>query len=252
MLLFFEGTSLARQRKAKSIRDELAQQMELSVKQRLRAEKLYGLSIMDPLTGLHNRRFGEDRLKEEITRAERNGDQLAVIFFDLDYFKEINDQYGHAAGDMALKEFSRKLKRAIRACDIPVRVGGDEFFVILPECPREKVDLILSRIGSPTFKFNGEMLTVRYSVGRAHYQVCDTVETLLARADEMLYEAKASRSGAHARPSAEPEPQKFDGPISLADDIDDGALFAEGQSQRTHTNVAVQGSPSQLGLPTKS
>ena len=161
--------------------------------QRIRANKLYDLSILDPLTGLHNRRFGEQRLEEELARSERNGDPLAVLLFDLDYFKEINDQFGHAAGDAALKEFSRRLKRAIRACDVPVRIGGDEFLVILPECPREKVDKILERIGTPEIRLNGQVISIRYSVGRAHHQVCDTTESMLHRADEILYAAKASR-----------------------------------------------------------
>ena len=120
------------------VRNRLTEQLGMSIKQRIRADKLYGLSILDPLTGLHNRRFGEERLKEEIIRAERNSDPLAVIILDLDHFKEINDQFGHPAGDVALKAFSRRLRKAIRACDVPVRIGGDEFLVILPECPREK------------------------------------------------------------------------------------------------------------------
>src|SRR5450755_3297682 len=166
----------------------------MSIKQRIRADKLYGLSILDPPTGLHNRRFGEERLKEEIIRAERNSDPLAVIILDLDHFKEINDQFGHPAGDIALKAFSRRLRKAIRACDVPVRIGGDEFLIILPECPREKVDVILSRIGSPEVELNRSKVSVGYSVGRAQYQVNDTTKTLLERADKVLYTEKHARS----------------------------------------------------------
>ena len=185
--------TIRRHKNTKAIRDKLSQQLDISIKQRIRAEKLYGLSILDPLTGLHNRRFGEERLKEEIARAERNSDALALLLLDLDYFKEINDQFGHAAGDLALKAFSRKLRKAIRAVDVPVRLGGDEFLIILPECPRENVDVILSRIGSPQIEFNGETITIGYSVGRSHYQVCDTPETLISRADDTLYVQKADR-----------------------------------------------------------
>jgi diguanylate cyclase (GGDEF)-like protein len=70
------------------------------------------------------------------------------VLIDLDYFKEINDQFGHAVGYLALKEFSRSLRKAIRACDMPVRLGGDEFLLVLPECPRDKVIVILQRIGT--------------------------------------------------------------------------------------------------------
>jgi len=193
LLLTLQAYDLARHSRTMSVRDHLAKQLKVAVKQRIRADKLYDLSILDPLTGLHNRRFGEQRLAEEVSRSERNGDPLAVLLFDLDYFKLINDQFGHAAGDAALKEFSRKLKRAIRACDVPVRIGGDEFLVILPECPREKVDIILDRIGASEVRFDRQVISIRYSVGRAHYQICDTSQTMLQRADEVLYLEKASR-----------------------------------------------------------
>jgi diguanylate cyclase (GGDEF)-like protein len=116
-----------------------------------------------------------------------------VLVLDLDHFKQINDEYGHAAGDLVLKEFSRRLKRAIRACDVPIRVGGDEFLVVLPECPREKVAVILSRLGTFDVSINKQKIPVSCSRGRAQHQVGDTAETILARADESLYLEKANR-----------------------------------------------------------
>ena len=193
LVLALLAYDLARHSRTRSVRDHLANQLKAAVKQRIRADRLYDLSILDPLTGLHNRRFGEQRLAEEVARSERNSDPLAVLLLDLDYFKDINDQFGHAAGDTALKEFSRRLKRAIRACDIPVRIGGDEFLIILPECPREKIDAILDRIGSPEIRLNHKVISIRYSVGRAHYQTCDTSQSMLERADQILYAEKASR-----------------------------------------------------------
>jgi diguanylate cyclase (GGDEF)-like protein len=190
LMLITRGYEFIQHRQTRLI---LAKQMKVSAKQRRRADTLYGLSILDPLTTLHNRRFGEQRLKEEIGRSERCGDPLAVLLFDLDYFKEINDKFGHLAGDLALKEFSRSLKRAIRACDVPVRMGGDEFLVVLPDCPRDKVDAILSRIGTPEIEFNRQRISIRCSTGRAQYQYSDTPETLLGRADEVLYASKAAR-----------------------------------------------------------
>jgi diguanylate cyclase (GGDEF)-like protein len=193
LLLSCNASHLFQHHQLKHVRNRLTEQLEIAVKQRIRADKFYGLSILDPLTRLHNRRFGEERLQEEIARAERNGDPLAVVILDLDCFKEINDQFGHAAGDVALKEFSRRLRKAIRACDVPVRIGGDEFLIILPECPREKVDVILSRIGSPEVELNRGKVSVGYSVGRAQYQVNDTIKTFLGRADGILYADKAGR-----------------------------------------------------------
>src|SRR5579864_8335700 len=172
------------------LRKNLIAQMDGATKTHVRAEKLYGLSIIDPLTGLYNRRFGEDRLQEEIARAGDVTDPLLVLALDFDGFKGINDTYGHAAGDAALKAFSRRLQRAIRACDVPVRVGGDEFLMILPECPTDKVPDIFGRMGAITISVDGKDVPVRYSYGMAQCQVGDTTEMLIKRADERLYESK--------------------------------------------------------------
>ena len=180
----------------REIKSILAKQMEIAGRQRRQADRLYGLSILDPLTGLHNRRFGEERLSEEVSRAERSGDALAIILFDLDCFKEINDTFGHSAGDLALKEFARRMKRAIRNCDVPVRIGGDEFLLVLPECSSDKVDLVLKRMGVPKLEFDSKQIPLQYSVGRAHYQYGDTTSSMLERADQFLYEQKADRKAA--------------------------------------------------------
>lgn len=194
LMLMSNSYMLYYQRHFKLFRHRLSEQMQVAVKQRMRADKFYGLAIVDPLTGLYNRRYGEECLKNEITRAERNRHDLAVIVMDLDSFKEINDQFGHAAGDVVLKEFSRRLKRAIRACDVPVRIGGDEFLVVLPECPRENVPIILSRLEPFEVILNHQKVIVSYSRGRAQYQVTDTPQTLVQRADEVLYAEKAARA----------------------------------------------------------
>ncbi len=170
-------------------------QLEISAKDRAKTNRLYDLSILDPLTGLHNRRFGEQSLQEAIEQSRKTGDCLAVVLIDLDYFKEINDQFGHAIGDRALKEFSRSLRKAMRAFDTPVRLGGDEFLLVLPDCPRDKVDVILQRIGTPAIQCDKITVHVCYSSGSAQYEYGDTVETLLSRADEFLYAKKAARSG---------------------------------------------------------
>ncbi len=175
-------------------KDLVLKQLDLAAKDRAKTNRLYDLSILDPLTALHNRRFGEQSLKEAVERAHKTGENLAIVLLDLDYFKEINDQFGHAVGDVALKEFSRSIRKAIRACDTPVRLGGDEFLLVLPECPRDKVTVILQRIGTPAFYHEGIKINVCYSSGSAHYQYGDASETLLARADEQLYAKKAART----------------------------------------------------------
>ena len=181
----------------------ILKQLEVTAKDRVKTTRLYDLSILDPLTGLHNRRFGEQCLKEAIDRARITGDCLAVVLLDLDYFKEINDKFGHAVGDLALKEFSRSLRKAIRACDTPVRLGGDEFLLVLPECPRDKVRVILERLGTPAIHCDGIKIHVCSSSGNAQYEYGDTSETLMARADEALYAKKAARGGSAPKlPSA--------------------------------------------------
>jgi diguanylate cyclase (GGDEF)-like protein len=206
------------------VRRIVMRQGEITARARKRSDKLYGLSILDSLSGLHNRRFGEARLAEEIARSERAGDALAVILFDLDYFKEINDKFGHAVGDMAIREFSRRLRRAIRACDIPVRMGGDEFLLILPECPTEKVGVILSRIGTPEIKSGGQKIPVHYSCGRAQYQFSDTFASMIARADAMLYAEKA------ARPRVPPEPDNSAAAPKPIGGINDGQALRLAES----------------------
>lgn len=191
------GVTFHRQRRGlKLLREGLLDQMHSVIKQRVKAEQFYGMATQDALTGLYNRRFGETRLQEEIASAEKCGEPLILIAADFDRFKQINDRYGHAAGDLALKEFSRRLQRAVRACDIPVRVGGDEFLVIFPECVLEKIPEIMSRMDSIAFSFEGNKIPVSFSYGAAQYEPNDTPESLLRRADERLYARKAKRKAA--------------------------------------------------------
>jgi diguanylate cyclase (GGDEF)-like protein len=199
LALVSSAYALYHQQRFKSFRDRLAGQMQGGVKERMRAEKFYGMAILDPLTGLYNRRYGEECLQKEIARAEKNSYELAALVLDLDYFKQINDKFGHAAGDLVLKEFARHLRRAIRACDVPVRIGGDEFIVVLPECPRENVHIILSRLKPFEVMVDRRRITVSYSRGNAQYQVGDTIHSMLQRADKVLYAEKAARSTALVR-----------------------------------------------------
>jgi diguanylate cyclase (GGDEF)-like protein len=182
---------IMRQQECKTL---VLKQLEITAKDRAKTNRLYDLSILDPLTGLYNRRFGEQSLRDEVCRSINTSQCLAVVVIDLDYFKEINDKFGHAVGDLALKEFSRSVRRAIRACDTPVRLGGDEFLLILPDCPTDKVGVILERIGTPTIECNREKIHICYSTGIAQFEFGDTSETILTRADEVLYTKKSART----------------------------------------------------------
>jgi two-component system cell cycle response regulator len=148
------------------------------------------LAMVDALTGLYNRRFAEQRLAAEVARSARKGHPLTVVLLDLDEFKHINDTYGHPAGDLALQEFAAALNRAIRGGDLAVRMGGDEFLLILPECNHGQLQLVLKRLGPLELTWEGRKLPIRYSVGWKEYASGDRAETMVASADQALYARK--------------------------------------------------------------
>lgn len=192
VVLIFNIYVLYQQYILRRLRGRLATQTLVAAEEKARADALYELAILDPLTGLYNRRFGEAYLQKEIARTARTGDELAVLLLDLNDFKNINDSRGHGAGDLVLKEFARRLKKATRGSDIAVRLGGDEFLVVLPECPPEKVRLVLSRLLNFEVEWGDERIPVFCSSGCSEYLPNDTCEKLLERADAALYAQKAA------------------------------------------------------------
>ena len=151
----------------------------------LRAE-LSRLSITDSLTGLFNQRHFYNRLKEELTRAERQKHPLSLILLDLDHFKAYNDTYGHLAGDEVLRNFGRVINTFIReGVDSGYRYGGDEFAIILIDTGLGVAKEIGGRIGS-ALQRNG----ITTSMGFATFSAGKTVKDLVAEADRNLYRAK--------------------------------------------------------------
>jgi len=166
------------------------------MEQRVLAGEFEALTLIDPLTGLYNRRMGDRRLCEEIARSKRMDHFLTVLCIDLDDFKKINDVHGHSAGDLALKEFARILQKSIRNSDVPIRVGGDEFMVLLPECLPNQVQSILARLNSITVKVEDKSIPVQVSAGSVVHNVGESAEELRDRADQELYRNKLSRKPA--------------------------------------------------------
>lgn len=154
------------------------------------SDLLRNLAMLDPLTGLYNRRFAEQRLAAEVSRSERKGHPLTVLTLDLNSFKEINDTYGHAAGDLVLQEFAAQLNKVIRGSDMAVRLGGDEFLVLLPECTMEQLEIVIGRLGVLEVDWQGQKIPVTFSAGWKQYQPGERPEEMLARADEILYTRK--------------------------------------------------------------
>src|SRR6201993_5241882 len=151
---------------------------------------LRNLAMIDPLTGLYNRRFAEQRLAAEVARSERRGHPLTVLTLDLNNFKEINDTYGHPAGDQVLQEFASRLNKVIRGSDLAVRLGGDEFLVVLPECKVEQLELVVGRLGVLEVDWQGQKIPVTFSAGWKQYQPGERPEEMLASADKILYTRK--------------------------------------------------------------
>jgi diguanylate cyclase (GGDEF)-like protein len=147
---------------------------------------------IDALTGLANRRAVEEILAAEISRAQRFAHQLAVVLLDLDRFKEINDSFGHAAGDVMLRAVSRLLTSLARQGDTVARWGGEEFVVVLPETDPQGAQRFAERLRRTIEAHSvGEMQTTT-SCGVASMVAEDTVEALLGAADQALYRAKAN------------------------------------------------------------
>lgn len=166
------------------------------VTEKKRSEELiWKQANFDPLTGLPNRRMFHDRLEQEMMKAKRTGTSLALLFLDLDRFKEVNDTLGHDMGDVLLKEAARRLRECVREIDTVSRLGGDEFTVILTNLSESHgVDratkAILRELASP-FQLGNQVVHVSGSIGVTLYpDDGNTLEELLKNADQAMYSAK--------------------------------------------------------------
>lgn len=153
------------------------------------------MSVTDALTGLYNRRHFEDNLEREFLRAKRYGSDLSFAMIDVDYFKKINDTYGHGFGDYVLKEIAYLITQTFRKTDLVFRYGGEEFAVIITETPKDKALIPLERLRQAIcdypFDYNNQRIKVTVSIGVS--DVTDEVETpqnLFECADKALYSAK--------------------------------------------------------------
>lgn len=158
-------------------------------------EKLKALALIDPLTQLANRRHFDEVAYTEVERALRSGHNLSLVVVDIDHFKKINDNHGHLAGDIVLKEFARAAKISTRAGDLMARIGGEEFVYLLPNVDLEQAAAAAERFRLAVEAMSidvSEDLTLKITVsgGVAQHQSHETVENTLERADGALYEAK--------------------------------------------------------------
>jgi len=149
------------------------------------------IAVTDRLTGLYNRTKLDEVLANELARAERYGQSVAVIMADIDKFKAVNDTHGHQVGDSVLREFAAIVRELVRDTDTPGRWGGEEFLVICSHVDVNGAHILAERIRAAvaghSFSVVGQETC---SFGVASYRPGDTAETILNRADEALYEAK--------------------------------------------------------------
>ena len=181
--------------------EELVARVNAAVRVKRLQDDLYNANqllqhqaMTDALTGLANRRHGFAELDRLIASSERHTRPLCVLMCDLDHFKTLNDTYGHQAGDSCLREAARRLADAVRRDDLPVRWGGEEFLVLMPDASKEHAaevaERIRSHVADPPFRAGEAELHVTMSVGWAMRYDGEAGADLVARADAALYEAK--------------------------------------------------------------
>jgi diguanylate cyclase len=199
LVLIFNGYTIYQQVMIKRLRRQFSEKLaEMRVLQ-IRAQEFHRLAIIDPLTGLYNRRVAEERIAAEASRSQRNGDALTVVALDLNDFKRINDTFGHPAGDQVLKEFANRVSSGIRLSDFAARMGGDEFLVLLPACPATQVEGFLKRLQNLVVEYGGQKIPVSFSAGWVGYEVGESTAEFLERADRTLYKEKRATK-ARAKP----------------------------------------------------
>jgi len=162
-----------------------------------KVDRLTEQSLVDPLTGVGNRRFGDRELETRFDEMRRYGWGFAMVLCDIDHFKWINDEYGHALGDKVLQMVAKTLKGAVRGFDFLGRWGGEEFLILLPNLPGEEaLKAVLERqralMESSTFVKDGHPIRVTLSFGASIARENDTPETLYRRGDRLLYKSKQS------------------------------------------------------------
>jgi len=176
--------------------EELALRAGPAIENARRFREARQLADLDALTGLHNRRFFHETLARECARAHRYERNLALIIFDLDDFKAINDRIGHLSGDGVLAEAAERIREVVRSADIACRVGGDEFAVILPESTLSDADQLYGRLRSAlSSRPVGQAGPLTMSAGVAELQPDDDAIAFFQRADHALYGAKEAGKG---------------------------------------------------------
>lgn len=196
VVVLMSGLANQQLRKYLNRLSEKKKQLHKEITQRKIAEENYKrLSRTDPLTELFNRRYFFEKAEEEMVRAVRYGRALSIIMVDADFFKTINDTYGHRAGDFVLKMIAERFHKNLRPVDVACRFGGEEFCILLPETDFAEAVQVAERlrraVSSETFDFEGTQVELTCSFGVTEKKPDESdISPLISRADEALYNAK--------------------------------------------------------------
>ncbi|MCX7990436.1 MAG: sensor domain-containing diguanylate cyclase [Proteobacteria bacterium] len=179
----------------KNLLEILTNQLTISIAKALYVEKINMMATTDGLTGVYNHRHFQERFSELLERGKRYDEIFSLILLDIDFFKKVNDTYGHPVGDLVLKKVSQKIKSSTRKIDIVARYGGEEFAIILPNNSKDSAykfaERLRKEISDMTVVFESGKLNVTVSMGIAEFPVDGTEKKdLLEKADKCLYEAK--------------------------------------------------------------
>lgn len=161
----------------------------------LRTQHYEQMAFRDPLTGVNNRRYFDHQLQVELAQTRRKQEPISLAFLDIDYFKKINDRYGHQIGDLVLQGLSHKIQQNLRATDLLARYGGEEFVIAFPGTTAEQVTMVLERIldqlqQDPVVQLDGQDFHITFSAGVAEWDEMMSKQKWMEQADHAMYEAK--------------------------------------------------------------
>ncbi len=183
LLLLFNTWLVYRQWSFRRLRRQLT---ELTGDPQASLEDAYDPSRMDRVTGLYTRASVERWLGKEVARARRHNVPLSLVALRLDDFEQLNQRYGSTAGDAILKEFANRLRKVSRGTDYGVRLGSDDFLLVLPECSLRDARIVSDRLGTLEMKCSGQDIALAYSVGWIDYKPGEVPSDLLKRAEDVL------------------------------------------------------------------